>query len=140
MKTILSEGWTSMKDHANIKIRRDKMKRYTWGILTGALVAICLTVVTTASTPQADSIKVYMSQLEQFLRGEMSKSTTAGRFQLQSFNIDRTHWHYMMDTATGKLYRMELGRTPDRSEWTLMAQGLIEEPPPSEEETETVKQ
>ncbi|MBH30936.1 MAG: hypothetical protein CMG71_02965 [Candidatus Marinimicrobia bacterium] len=129
-----------MKDHANIKIRRDKMKRYTWGILTGALVAICLTVVTTASTPQADSIKVYMSQLEQFLRGEMSKSTTAGRFQLQSFNIDRTHWHYMMDTATGKLYRMELGRTPDRSEWTLMAQGLIEEPPPSEEETETVKQ
>ena len=116
------------------------MKRYAWGILTGALVAICLTVVTTASTPQADSIKVYMSQLEQFLRGEMSKSTTAGRFQLQSFNIDRTHWHYMMDTATGKLYRMELGRTPDRSEWTLMAQGLIEEPPPAEEETETVQQ
>ena len=116
------------------------MKRYAWGILTGSLVAVCLTVVTTASSPQEDSIKVYLSQLEEFLRGEMSKSTTAGRFQLQSFNIDRTHWHYMMDTATGKLYRMELGRTPDRSEWTLMAQGLIEEPPPAEEETEIVQQ
>ncbi len=116
------------------------MKRYAWGLLTGGLVAICLTVVTTASTPQDDSIKVYLSQLEQFLRGEMSKSTTAGRFQLQSFSIDRTHWHYMMDTATGKLYRMELGRTPDRSEWILMAQGLIGEPPPEEAETETVEE
>ena len=115
------------------------MKRYSWGLLTGGLVATCLTVVTTASSPQEDSIKVYLSQLEQFLRDEMGKSTTAGRFQLQSFNIDRTHWHYMMDTATGKLYRMELGRTPDRSEWILMAQGLIEEPPPDETEVETVQ-
>ena len=116
------------------------MKRYARTLLTAGLMTICLTVVTTASSPQEDSIKVYLSQLEQFLRGEMSKSTTTGRFQLQSFNIDRTHWHYMMDTATGKLYRMELGRTPDRSEWILMAQGLIEEPPPAEEETETVQQ
>ena len=33
----------------------------------------------------------------------------------------------MLDTSTGKLYRMELGRTPDRSEWKLMSNGIIEE-------------
>jgi len=76
---------------------------------------------------QNDSIKVYLSQLEDFIRNEISSSATIGRFQLQSFNIDRTHWHYMLDTSTGKLYRMELGRTPDRSEWKLMANGIIEE-------------
>ena len=74
-----------------------------------------------------DSIKVYLGQLEDFIRNEIASSTTIGRFQLQSFNIDRTHWHYMLDTSTGKLYRMELGRTPDRSEWKLMANGIIEE-------------
>ena len=115
------------------------MKRYAWGLLTGALLIACFMMVKVTASPQDDSIKVYLGQLEQFLRDEMSRSTTSGRFQLQSFNIDRTHWHYMMDTATGKLYRMELGRTPDRSQWTLMAQGLIEEPPPAETQTETVE-
>lgn len=103
------------------------MNRYALGFLTGALLAASLTLVKANSSPQEDSIKIYLSQFEQFLRGEMSKSTTAGRFQLQSFSIDRTHWHYMMDTSTGQLYRMELGRTPDRSEWKLMAEGLLEE-------------
>lgn len=115
------------------------MKQYGWGLFAGGLLAVSFTIVTAASSPQEDSIKVYLSQLEEFLRGEMSKSTTAGRFQLQSFSIDRTHWHYMMDTATGKLYRMELGRTPDRSEWKLMAQGLLEEITESQAEIDTLQ-
>ena len=115
------------------------MKQYGWGLFAGGLLAVSFTIVTAAAPPQDDSIKVYLSQLEEFLRGEMSKSTTAGRFQLQSFSIDRTHWHYMMDTATGKLYRMELGRTPDRSEWKLMAQGLIDEITESQAEIDTLQ-
>ncbi|MBF89271.1 MAG: hypothetical protein CMG75_06340 [Candidatus Marinimicrobia bacterium] len=115
------------------------MKQYGWGLFAGLLLAVSFTIVTATSNPQDDSIKVYLSQLEEFLREEMSKSSIAGRFQLQSFSIDRTHWHYMMDTATGKLYRMELGRTPDRSEWKLMAQGLLEETEKSKAEVDTLR-
>ena len=54
------------------------MKRYAWGLLTGALLIACFMVVTATASPQDDSIKVYLEQLEQFLRDEMSRSTRAG--------------------------------------------------------------
>ena len=91
------------------------------------IIIIILNTNSIVYSKQNDSIKVYLSQFEDFIRNEISNSSTTGRFQLQSFNIDRTHWHYMLDTSTGKLYRMELGRTPDRSEWKLMGNGIIEE-------------
>lgn len=91
------------------------------------MMILILNINNFAFSKQNDSIKVYLSQFEDFIRNEIANSATTGRFQLQSFNIDRTHWHYMLDTSTGKLYRMELGRTPDRSEWKLMSNGIIEE-------------
>ncbi len=103
------------------------MKQFFGGLLTGSLLISGLLVFTGFTNAQEDSLKVYMDRLEKHIREEIAKSITSGRFQLQSFNIDRTHWHYMLDTASGKMYRMELGRTPDRSEWVLMAQGMVKD-------------
>lgn len=103
------------------------MKRFLGGLVMGVLLITGIFLFTGATLAQEDSIKVYMDQLEKLIREEIAQSITSGRFQLQSFNIDRTHWHYMLDTASGQLYRMELGRTPDRSEWVLMAQGMVEQ-------------
>ena len=103
------------------------MKKLATGIAACLLLAVCTMIFMGAAPVQDDSIKVYIDRLEDLLRNELSRATTAGRFQLQSFSIERTHWHYMMDTATGKLYMLEMGRTPDRSEWTLIANGMVEE-------------
>ncbi|MFQ6676509.1 MAG: hypothetical protein ACE5LH_09245 [Fidelibacterota bacterium] len=91
-------------------------------------VFLSASVIALVATPavQEDSIKIYMDRLENVIREEIAKNITAGRFQLQSFSIERTHWHYMLDTSTGELYRMELGRTPDRSEWVLMSTGMVQ--------------
>lgn len=105
------------------------MKRFLEGLLTGTLLVAALFFFIGASTVQEDSVKVYLDRLEKLIHEEIAKNVSSGRFQLQSFSIDRTHWHYMLDTTTGKLYRMELGRTPDRSEWVLMARGMIEQEP-----------
>ncbi|MFQ6674134.1 MAG: hypothetical protein ACE5GH_05040 [Fidelibacterota bacterium] len=105
------------------------MKQLTTGFLMGVVLAMSLFLFTGMSSAQDDSIKVYLDRLETLIREEISKNVSTGRFELQSFSIDRTHWHYMLDTATGELYRMELGRTPDRSNWILIANGMIEQHP-----------
>ena len=56
-----------------------------------------------------------------YVKGQLDKDKAAGRFQLQSFQIERTHWHYMLDTATGQLFRLEPSRTPGNSKWVLTA-------------------
>jgi len=108
------------------------MKQFTTGLLMGVIITTGVFLFLGATTMQEDSIKVYVDRFEKLIREEIAKSLTSGRFQLQSFNIDRTHWHYMMDTTTGKLYRMELGRTPDRSEWILMSHGMFEQDYPNQ--------
>ncbi|MFQ6616504.1 MAG: hypothetical protein ACE5HZ_07015 [Fidelibacterota bacterium] len=102
------------------------MKKTAAGFFLGVMLSAGLFALVAAPPVQEDSIRIYMDRLEQVIRDEIAQNITAGRFQLQSFSIERTHWHYMLDTSTGELYRMELGRTPDRSDWVLMATGMIE--------------
>ncbi len=101
------------------------MKPYVTGFLTAVLLLTGIVFLIGATVVQEDSIKVYVDRFEKLIRDEISKNISCGRFQLQSFDIDRTHWHYMLDTTTGKLYRMELGRTPDRSKWVVMSHGIV---------------
>ena len=63
-----------------------------------------------------------MGQLDNYVKDQLGKDKAAGRFQLQSFQIERTHWHYMLDTATGQLYRLEPSRTPGNANWVLTAE------------------
>ena len=102
------------------------MKQFTSGLVMGALVITAVLLFAGSSPAQDDSIKIYLDRMESLLREEIARNITSGRFQLQSFSIERTHWHYMLDTTTGKLHRMELGRTPDRSDWILMANGMVD--------------
>ena len=103
------------------------MRKTISGIITGILITVSFLVITGAKQTEEDSIKIYLQHLESFLRTELGKEKVSGRYQLQSFSIDRTHWHYMLDTATGELYRMELGRKPEYSEWILMSMGIGED-------------
>ena len=92
------------------------------------------TLETVADIQQKD-IREYMHRLESLIREKIETNVHTGRYQLQSFSIERTHWHYMLDTATGELYRMELGRKPQQSEWMLIAKGILDpgDLPPLEE-------
>ena len=87
-----------------------------------------------------DDIREYMNRLESLIREKIETNVHTGRYQLQSFSIERTHWHYMLDTATGELYRMELGRKPQQSEWMLIAKGILDpgDLPPLEESSISV--
>ena len=67
-----------------------------------------------------DSLKVMLGRIDAYLSGDTSIGPS-GRYQLQSFSIDRTHWHYLLDTTTGELYRMEPSRTPANARWVLSA-------------------
>lgn len=109
------------------------MKKTAITFFVGVLLSAGLYKLVAAPPVQEDSIKIYIDRLEQVIRDEIARNITAGRFQLQSFSIERTHWHYMLDTSTGKLYRLELGRTPERSEWVLMSKGMSEPSAPAAE-------
>lgn len=94
-----------------------------YGVAGGMVGALLVAGLTAASAPQVqeDSIKVYLEQLEAYIKSELSKDVKPARYQLQSFSIDRTHWHYMLDTATGELFRLEQGQSPQRSKWVSQA-------------------
>lgn len=109
------------------------MKKTVTAFLLGVLLSASVLVLVAAPPVQQDSIKIYMDRLENVIRDEIGKNIATGRFQLQSFSIERTHWHYMLDTSTGELYRLELGRTPDRSEWVLMSKGMTQPATPEAE-------
>lgn len=98
------------------------MKEYITGTITGISMMVALFLFVGATSQQKnDSLNTIMGQLDNFVQGQLDKDKAAGRFQLQSFQIERTHWHYMLDTATGQLYRLEPSRTPGNSNWVLTA-------------------
>ena len=98
------------------------MKKYITGTITGiSMMAALFLFVGATSQQKNDSLNTIMGQLDNFVQGQLDKDKAAGRFQLQSFQIERTHWHYMLDTATGQLYRLEPSRTPGNSNWVLTA-------------------
>ena len=99
------------------------MKQYTRGILTGLIMMTTKHMLMGPSQAKEASLNSKMTELDKYVQDQLDKDKAAGRFQLQSFQIERTHWHYMLDTATGKLYRLEPSRTPSNSKWVLTAEG-----------------
>ena len=98
------------------------MKEYITGTITGISMMVALFLFVGATSQQKnDSLNTIMGQLDNYVQGQLDKDKAAGRFQLQSFQIERTHWHYMLDTATGQLFRLEPSRTPGNSKWVLTA-------------------
>ena len=98
------------------------MKKYITGTITGISMMVALFLFVGATSQQKnDSLNTIMGQLDNYVQGQLDKDKAAGRFQLQSFQIERTHWHYMLDTASGQLYRLEPSRTPGNSNWVLTA-------------------
>ena len=98
------------------------MKKYISRTIAGISMMIALLLFVGATSQQKDdSLNTIMGQLDSYVQDQLDKDKAAGRFQLQSFQIERTHWHYMLDTATGQLYRLEPSRTPGNSNWILTA-------------------
>ncbi len=104
------------------------MKKTIIGFITGLLLTASFFVFVGAVETEEDSLHSILNRLEQFMRDEIGKKDESGRYQLQSFNIDRTHWHYLLDTTTGELFRLEPSRTPDNGKWTLMSAANFERP------------
>lgn len=96
------------------------MKKYLSGFITGTIASVCVFIFIGASQIDDDSLKVMLGRIDAYLSGDTSIGPN-GRYQLQSFSIDRTHWHYLLDTTTGELYRMEPSRTPANARWVLSA-------------------
>ena len=98
------------------------MKQYISGTITGLVLTSSLFFFVGANQQRTDdSLNSIMGQLDNYVKGQLDKDKAAGRFQLQSFQIERTQWHYMLDTATGQLFRLEPSRTPGNSKWVLTA-------------------
>ena len=98
------------------------MKQYISGTITGIVLTSSLFFFVGANQQRTDdSLNSIMGQLDNYVKGQLDKDKAAGRFQLQSFQIERTHWHYMLDTATGQVFRLEPSRTPGNSKWVLTA-------------------
>lgn len=98
------------------------MKKYISRTIAGISMMVALLLFVGATSQQKDdSLNTIMGQLDSYVQDQLDKDKAAGRFQLQSFQIERTHWHYMLDTATGQLYRLEPSRTPGNSNWVLTA-------------------
>ena len=103
------------------------MKRYISGILTGTLISAMIITFMGATQVKDDSLVTIMEELDTYVQDQLGKDKAAGRYQLQSFQIERTHWHYMLDTSTGKLYRLDPSRTPGNTKWILTAEANFEE-------------
>ncbi len=98
------------------------MKRFITGAFAGIILVTLLITLMGATQVEDDSLKAMMIRLDEYLQGELSKEHNSGRFQLQSFQIERTHWHYMLDTSTGELYRLDPSRTAGNATWVLTAE------------------
>ena len=103
------------------------MKQIITGIITGLLFTTMIFTIMGAAQTKNDSLKTIMNELDTFVQDQLGKDKAAGRFQLQSFQIERTHWHYMLDTATGELYRLEPSRSQGNAKWVLMAEANFNE-------------
>tara|TARA_B110000438_G_scaffold191680_1_gene183295 strand:- start:78 stop:386 length:309 start_codon:yes stop_codon:yes gene_type:complete len=102
------------------------MKRYISGILTGTVIITMIITFIGATQTKDDSLVTIMEELDTYVQDQLGKDKAAGRYQLQSFQIERTHWHYMLDTSTGKLYRLDPSRTPGNAKWILTADANFE--------------
>ena len=102
------------------------MKRYISGILTGTVITTMVITIIGATQTKDDSLVTIMEELDTYVQDQLGKDKAAGRYQLQSFQIERTHWHYMLDTSTGKLYRLDPSRTPGNAKWILTADANFE--------------
>ena len=91
-------------------------------ILLGLIISVMILTMIGATQAQDDSLNTIMEELDTYVQDQLGKDKATGRFQLQSFQIERTHWHYMLDTATGELYRLEPSRTPGNTKWILTAE------------------
>ena len=98
------------------------MKRYISGLLTGTLITTMVITFIGATQAKDDSLVTIMEELDTYVQDQLGKDKSAGRYQLQSFQIERTHWHYMLDTSTGKLFRLDPSRTPGNAKWILTAE------------------
>ncbi len=97
------------------------MKQYLTGLISGIALMMGIFFFLGSTELQDDSLRAILKRLETYIKQETTKSNQSGRYQLQSFSIDRTHWHYLLDTATGELYRLEPSRTPANAKWVLTA-------------------
>ncbi len=97
------------------------MRRFLPGFITGLFLATAVMMTLGAAQVEDDSLKAILERLDSYLQNELAKEHQSGRYQLQSFQIERTHWHYLLDTATGELYRLEPSRTPGNAKWILTA-------------------
>ncbi len=104
------------------------MKKTLMGFIIGILFTTSFFIFVGAAESENDSLKSLLLKIEEYMDTELNKQTEIGRYQLQSFNIDRTHWHYLLDTSTGELYRLEPSRSPENSKWTLMSAANFEKP------------
>jgi hypothetical protein len=102
------------------------MKHYLMGILTGSLMIGSLLVLSGSGTVEDDSLKSLLRRVESYMSTEMAKDGAAGRFQMQSFAIDRTHWHYLLDTSTGDLFQLKPSPTPGNGKWSLLSAANFE--------------
>ena len=98
------------------------MKQYAKGILTGLTMMVMIFMLMASTQAKDDSLNSIMNNLVNYVQDQLGQDKAAGRFQLQSFQIERTHWHYMLDTANGKLYRLEPSRTPSNAKWIMIAE------------------
>lgn len=104
------------------------MKKTIISFITGVMITTSFFVFLGASEAKNDSLHSLLLKIEEYLENEIGKKDGSGRYQLQSFSIDRTHWHYLLDTATGELYRLEPSRTPENGKWSLMSAANFEKP------------
>ncbi len=104
------------------------MKKTIISFITGVMITTSFFVFMGASEAKNDSLHSLLLKIEEYLENEIGKKDDTGRYQLQSFSIDRTHWHYLLDTATGELYRLEPSRTPENGKWSLMSAANFEKP------------
>ncbi|MCH7612921.1 MAG: hypothetical protein IIB45_06120 [Candidatus Marinimicrobia bacterium] len=104
------------------------MKKTIISFITGVMITTSFFVFMGASEAKNDSLHSLLLKIEEYLENEIGKKDDTGRYQLQSFSIDRTHWHYLLDTATGELFRLEPSRTPENGKWSLMSAANFEKP------------
>ncbi len=104
------------------------MKKTIISFITGVMITTSLFVFLGATESKNDSLHSLLLKIEEYLENETGEKDDSGRYQLQSFSIDRTHWHYLLDTATGELYRLEPSRTPENGKWSLMSAANFEKP------------
>ena len=76
-------------EHLVHKIKEKEMKQYISGVITGLVLTVSLFLFVGATQQRADdSLNTIMGQLDNYVKDQLGKDKAAGRFQLQSFQIE----------------------------------------------------